>query len=141
MKRCLIPGMILGCLMLAWAPVSWGQKGAQRPLPFNPKAVETVEGVVVDAPTIQPGGIPAMERLTLKTPLEKLTVVLGPNWFLAQQHWQITTLDRIEVTGSCFELDGKPALIAQKVKKGDQVFELRDSSEKPRWAASRPRNQ
>ena len=140
MKRWLILGTILSCIMLALAPAGWGQKEAPKPLPFNPEAVETVAGMVVDAPVIQPGGIPEMERLTLKTPKEKLTVVLGPNWFLAQQDWQISTLDRIEVTGSRFDLDGKPALIAQKVKKGEQVFELRDPSGRPLWAASRPRN-
>jgi len=133
--------MTLTFVMIVLAPAGWAQQGDQMPLPFNPKAVETVQGMVVEAPVIQPGGIPEMEHLTLKTPQEKLTVVLGPNWFLAQQQWQITTLDRIEVTGSRFELDGKPALIAQKVKKGDQVLELRDASGRPRWAASRPRNQ
>jgi len=132
--------MTLTFVMIVLAPAGWAQQGDQMPLPFNPKAVETVQGMVVEAPVIQPGGIPEMEHLTLKTPQEKLTVVLGPNWFLAQQQWQITTLDRIEVTGSRFELDGKPALIAQKVKKGDQVLELRDASGRPRRAASQPRN-
>ena len=140
MKRWLILGMTLTFVMIALAPAGWAQKGAQKPLPFNPEAVETVAGMVVDAPTIQPGGIPEMERLTLKTPQEKLTVVLGPDWFLAQQDWHITTLDRIEVTGSRFELDGMPALIAQKVKKGEKILELRDASGRPLWAASRPRN-
>ena len=140
MKKWLLAGMGLGLLLMALTQAGWGQEKARGPSDSPAHTSETIQGMVVNAPVIQPGGIPEMERLTLKTPKEKLTVVLGPNWFLAQQDWQITTLDRIEVTGSRFDLDGKPALIAQKVKKGEQVFELRDPSGRPLWAASRPRN-
>lgn len=138
MKRWLLAGMTLSFIILALAPAGLGKEGAQRPLPFNPKTVETVEGLVVEAPVIQTGGIPEMERLTLETPKGKLTVVLGPNWFLAQQDWQIATLDRIEVMGSRLDLNGKPALIAQKVKKGEQVIEFRDQSGRPLWTPPRP---
>jgi hypothetical protein len=138
MKRWLLAGMTLSFIILALALAGLGKEGAQRPLPFNPKTVETVEGLVVEAPVIQTGGIPEMERLTLETPKGKLTVVLGPNWFLAQQDWQIATLDRIEVMGSRLDLNGKPALIAQKVKKGEQVIEFRDQSGRPLWTPPRP---
>ena len=137
MNRWLTVGVILVLLALASAQVCLGREGAAGPLPFDPKTIETVQGLVVDAPVVHKGGIPEMEHLILETKREKLTVVLGPNWFLAQQNWNITTLDRIEVTGSRFTLDKKPAMIAQKVKKGEQVFEFRDPSGRPLWAPPR----
>jgi hypothetical protein len=141
MRTWVIMGAVLSMTIMALASTGLGQQGPQRPLPFDPKTIETVQGMVVDAPVIQTGGIPEMEHLTLKTKQGKLIVILGPNWFLAQQDWKISALDRIEVTGSRLDLGGKPGLIAQKVKKGEQVFELRDQSGRPLWAPSRRQGQ
>ena len=141
MKRWLIAGMVLCFMMLALVQTGLGQGGGKGPLPFNPKTIETVQGIVVEAPEVKESGIPEMERLTLKTKQEKLTVVLGPNWYLARQDWKINLLDRLAVTGSRLNLNGRPALIAQEVKKGEQVMKLRDSSGRPLWARPRPQAQ
>jgi hypothetical protein len=63
-------------------------------------------------------------------------VVLAPNWFLAKQDWKIAALDPLEVTGSRLNLAGKPAIIAQQVKKGEQIMKFRDESGRPLWAPS-----
>jgi|UniRef100_A0A7V6A590 hypothetical protein len=141
MKRWLIAGVILCFMMLALVQTGLGQGGGKGPLPFNPQTVETVQGIVVEAPEVRQTGLPEMEHLTLKTKQEKLTVVLGPNWYLAKQGWKINLLDRLDATGSRLNLDGKPALIAQEVKKGDQVMKFRDSSGRPLWARPRPQAQ
>jgi hypothetical protein len=139
MKRWLLAGMVLSFMVLTLSRTGLGQgRGGQGPLPFNPKTVETVPGIVVEAPEVKQGGIPEMEHLTLKTKQEKLTVVLGPNWYLARQDWKINILDRLEVTGSRLDLDGKPALIVQEVKKGEQVMKFRDQSGRPLWARPLP---
>ncbi len=137
MKKCLIAAAALSMLIMVLASTGLGQQGGPQPLPFDPKTVETVQGMVVEAPVIKTGGIPEMEHLTLETERRQLTVVLGPNWFLAQQNWQIAALDRIEVTGSRVDLDGKPGLVAQKVKKDGQVIELRDQTGRPLWGPPR----
>jgi len=134
MRTWVIMGLALSIVLMTLATPGLAQPGPQGPLPFDPQTVETVQGMVVDAPSLQTGGIPEMEHLTLQTPREKLTVVLGPNWFLARQNWKISALDQIEVTGSRLDLDGQPGLVAQKVRKGEQVLEFRDSSGKPLWA-------
>ncbi len=138
MKKWFIMGLVLGWLALAWVQGGFAQQRSSQPLRFNPETVETVQGIVVDAPVIQQGGLPEMEHLALKTDRERLMIILGPNWYLAQQDLKISALDRLEVTGSRVPLDGKSALLAQKVKRGDQVFEFRDQAGKPRWAPSRP---
>jgi hypothetical protein len=137
MKRWLLAGMVLSFMVLALSRTGLGQGGGQGPLPFNPKTVETLQGIVVEAPDLRGDGIPEMKHLVLNTHQEKLTVVLAPNWYLAKQPWKINLLDRLTVTGSRLSLDGKPALIAQEVKKGEEVMKLRDQSGKPLWAPRR----
>lgn len=138
MKRWFIAGMVLSFMVLALSQSGLGQGGAKGPLPFNPKTVATVQGIVVEAPDIKEDGIPEMKHLILNTHQEKLTVVLAPNWYMARQPWKIDLLDRLEVTGSRFDLDGKPALIAQEVKKGEKVMKFRDQSGRPLWARPQP---
>jgi hypothetical protein len=138
MKRWLIAGLVLSFMVLALVHTSLGQEVGKGPLTFNPKTVETLQGIVVEAPEVKEGGIPEMEHLTLKTKQEKLTVVLGPNWYLVRQDWRINALDHLTVTGSRLNLDGKPALIAQQVKKGEQVMKFRDQSGRPLWSRSYP---
>lgn len=141
MRTWLMAGLALGLVVLALAPTGQSQEKAPGPLRFDPQTVVTVQGIVVDAPVLKPGGIPEMVHLTLETEQKRLTVVLGPNWYMAQQGWSISALDRLEVTGFPVQLDGKPALLAQEVKKGVQVMKFRDQQGKPQWAPSRSKTQ
>lgn len=141
MKKWLVAGLLFSFLLPALVQVVSGQEGARGPLPFNPQTLETVSGIVVEAPEIKQGGIPEMEHLIVKAKEEKLTVVLGPSWFLTQQDWKVTTLDRLEITGSRVILDGKPTLIALEVKQGEKVVRFRDQSGRPLWARPRPQAQ
>ena len=81
MKTWVITIAALSIFLMVQASATLGQQGPQRPLPFDPKTIETVQGMVVDAPRLQTGGIPEMEHLTLQTPQEKLLVVLAPTGF------------------------------------------------------------
>jgi hypothetical protein len=141
MKKWLLAGMVLSLMVIALTQPVLGKGSSLGPLTFDPKTVETVQGIVIDAPEFKPGGIPEMVHLTLKTKPAKLTVVLGPNWFVARQDWKISALDRLEVTGSRFILDGQPALIAQTVKKGDKIMKFRDESGRPLWVPAPPQTQ
>lgn len=137
-KRSLMAGLILGLITLAGVGLGFGQAPAGGPLPFDPQKVATVQGVVVAPPVDKPTGLPEMVQLTLKTSQGKnLVVVLGPNWFVAQQSWRIKALDRLEVKGSPLQLEGKPALVAQEVKRGDEVMTFRDEGGAPLWAGPR----
>jgi hypothetical protein len=44
---------------------------------------------------------------------------------------------RIEVKGSRVTFEGKPALIAAEVRKGDEVLKLRDEAGMPLWSGWR----
>jgi hypothetical protein len=47
--------------------------------------------------------------------------------------------DLVEVTGSRLTFQGKPALIAAEVRKGEEMLKLRDDSGYPVWAGWRRR--
>ena len=129
----IIAGLI--CFLLAGVP--WAQAqggGGGKPLAYDLKTVETLQGIVVAAPKPTPkGGLPERAQLTLKTKQETLIVYLGPGWFVDQQGLKIAALDKVQVTGSRVLVQGKPALLAQEVRKGDQVLKLRSDRGQPLW--------
>ncbi|MFZ5452154.1 MAG: DNA-binding protein [Thermodesulfobacteriota bacterium] len=128
----------IAALLVLLAPgVSGAQslvKAREKPVRYDPATVETVSGIVVAAPRpTPPGGISERAQLTLKTDKETITVFLGPGWFVDQQGLKIANLDRVQVTGSRILVQGKPALIAGEIRKGDRILKLRDDRGQPLW--------
>ncbi|MEJ2365960.1 MAG: DNA-binding protein, partial [Deltaproteobacteria bacterium] len=58
---------------------------------------------------------------------------------IENQEVKIAPGDEIEVKGSRVTFDGKPAIIAAEVKKGNEVLVLRDASGFPLWSGWRRR--
>jgi hypothetical protein len=107
---------------------------------YDPRTVETISGEVVSLDRFTPNkgmghGVHAM----VKTDKETISVHLGPSWYIENQDVQIAAKDKIEVKGSRITFDGKPAIIAAEVKKGDDVLVLRDASGLPVWSGWRRR--
>ena len=75
----------------------------------------------------------------VKTDEEMISVHLGPEWYIENQDISINPKDKIEVKGSRITFEGKPAIIAAEVKKGDEVLTLRDASGFPAWSGWRRR--
>ncbi len=125
---------LLGLLLIS-APGAQSQVPEQeKPVYYDLKTVETIQGIVVGAPKPSvAGGMPERAQLTLKTEKENLTVYLGPGWFVEKQGMKIVNLDQIQVTGSRIMVQGKPALLAGEVRKGDQVLKLRNEQGQPLW--------
>jgi hypothetical protein len=78
-------------------------------------------------------------HLTLKTEKETLPVHLGPSWYIENQDLQIEPGDKIEVKGSRIAFEGKPAIVAAEVRRGDDLLKLRDDAGVPFWAGWRRR--
>lgn len=112
----------------------WGM-GQNYGRMYNPKSVETVSGEVVSVEKFTP-----MRRMSygvhlmIKTDKETLSVHLGPGWYLENQDTKIEAKDKIVVKGSRIEFEGKPAIIAAEVKKGDEMLKLRDERGFPVWS-------
>jgi hypothetical protein len=96
---------------------------------YDPKTVETIEGKVLSVEkTTPPKNRGYGVHLTLQTNKETISVHLGPAWYLEKQTPQIEANDTVSVTGSRVTVDGKPAIIAAQVKKGNDILKLRDEN-------------
>ncbi len=100
---------------------------------FDPKSVTTLQG---DVESVQTGGGRRGQGvfLTLATGSEKLQVVVGPSFYLEQQPMKLAQGDKVEVKGSRTTWSGRPVMIAQEIRKGDQVMILRDAEGVPQWS-------
>ena len=115
----------------------WGMGSSYQRM-YDPATVETVSGVVESVDKITPmKGMYSGIHLLLKTDKETIVVHLGPEWYIERQDVTLEKGDKIEVKGSRATFNGKPALIAAELKKGDTGLILRDSAGVPAWAGWR----
>jgi hypothetical protein len=115
----------------AWAQGGMGRGGRM----YNPSTVETVSGEVASVQTVPgkrrgQGGV----HVVLKDEKGEIAVHLGPSWYLDKEGLKVVPGDHIEVRGSRVTYEGKPAIIAAEVKKGEKSFRLRDDSGVPAWS-------
>ncbi len=117
----------------------WGP-GTPYARMYNPNSLETIAGEVVSVDTITPGkNMSAGVHVILKTEKETIPVHLGPVWYIENQEVTIEATDQIEIKGSRIAFEGKPAIIAKEVKKGDEVLLLRDENGLAVWSGWRRR--
>ena len=115
----------------------WGAGGQYGRL-YDQKTVETVSGTVTSIEQMTPfKGMGPGVHLTLKTDKESISVHVGPAWYIERQDIKIAAGDQIEVKGSRITYQGKPAVIAAEVHKGNEVLLLRDANRIPMWAGWR----
>jgi hypothetical protein len=117
----------------------WGPGTAYGRM-YDVKTVETIHGEVVAVERFTPEkGMSAGLHLQVKTDGRTISVHLGPEWYIERQDVAIEVKDSIEVKGSRVTFEGKPAIIAAEVRKGDQTLTLRDASGFPVWSGWRRR--
>ncbi|NTW50469.1 MAG: DNA-binding protein [Chlorobiales bacterium] len=105
---------------------------------YNSQTVETITGEVVSVDRIAPmKGMSYGVHVKVKTATETIPVHLGPAWFLDPQETHILKGDKVTVIGSRVDYQGKPAIIAAEVKKGEDTFRLRDENGFPAWSGWR----
>lgn len=117
----------------------WGM-GSQYGKMYDPKTVETLAGEVISVERITPVkrmsyGVHAM----VKTQKETVSVHLGPAWYIENQDIKIEPKDKVEIKGSRITFQGKPAIIAAEIKKGNEILKLRDENGFPAWSGWRRR--
>jgi hypothetical protein len=109
---------------------------------YDPKTVETLQGKVLSVDKATRGqGRSYGVHLTLQTDKETVAVHLGPVWYIDKQTPKIEANDIITVTGSRVTIDGKPAIIAAQVNKGNEILKLRDENGIPAWSRAGRGNQ
>jgi hypothetical protein len=78
-------------------------------------------------------------HIVLEADAETISVHLGPLWYMENQDVKIEAKDKVEIKGSRITFEGKPAIIAKEVKKGDEVLMLRDETGLAVWSGWRRR--
>jgi hypothetical protein len=118
----------------------WGPRMSYARM-YDPKTIETLAGEVVSVDKFIPSrGMSQGVHLALKTGTETISIHLGPAWYIDNQEVKIAAGDKIEIKGSRISFDGKPAVIAAEVRKGDDVLTLRDQSGVPAWSGWKRRS-
>jgi hypothetical protein len=117
----------------------WGP-GSQYHRLYDTSTVQTMSGEVVSVDHVTPmQGMSSGIHMTVKTATETVSVHLAPSWYLENQDVKLEPKDTVEVTGSRITFQGKPAVIAAEVRKGEEVLKLRDDNGFPVWAGWRRR--
>ncbi len=122
--------------MLYAADDGWGPGSAYNEM-FDPGTVETLSGELIKMDLFVPRGMSMGVQLIMKAGKETIPVHLGPLWFMKKQKREIAPGDKIEITGSRVDCEGKPAIIASILKKGDRSLKLRDENGVPVWAGEK----
>jgi hypothetical protein len=103
---------------------------------FKKDSIQTVEGSIGDMRKAAPmSGMDEAAMLNLQTDKETIPVHLGPAWFIERQDRQFNQGERIKVTGSRVELNGKAVIIATEVERGNDTLRLREKNGRPCWVA------
>lgn len=148
MRKYIGISVIIVCVLdLVFAADSFAQRGmrwkgsggwgveSQYGRMYDPKTVETIAGEVVSVERITPTkGMSYGVHVVVKTDKDNVSVHLGPGWYLENQDVKIEQKDKIEIKGSRVTFQGKPAIIAAEVKKGDETLQLRNENGFPVWS-------
>jgi hypothetical protein len=105
---------------------------------FDPNTVIQVTGTAAQVDIARRSG---HSSLSLESTTERFAVMLGPGWYLSEQHADIQDGDSLVVEGSkMMDSRGHLHLLAARVinQRTGAVLELRDETGRPRWAAGGP---
>ena len=101
---------------------------------YDAKTVETIADKVLSIEKTTP----AKRRgywidVMLQTEKQTIAVQLGQAWYIDKQTPRIEANDTITVTGSRVTLDGRSAVVAADITKGNELLKLRDDNGMPVW--------
>lgn len=120
------PGACPGC----------GRRGGPGARMFDPSAVTTIKGEIVEIQRLERGRRHQGVHLTIAMGSERVGVYLGPDFYVDAQAVKLASGDTVEVKGARTVFDGQPVIIAQEVRRGGEVLQLRDESGVPLWRGS-----
>jgi hypothetical protein len=137
----LIVGMSAGMVMALPVPAP-AAEGYWWGSPVNPgfdrNTVIRATGTVLQVDIATRGG---PGTLSLQTSTEIVTVILGPSWFLSEQHVDIQNGDPLVVEGAkMMDRRGNLHLVAASVtnRRTGAVLRFRDDEGRPLWTGGRP---
>ena len=121
-------------MMIAFAVGLLGIHDTLAQRDYDAKTVGTIAGKVLSVEKTT-----AAKRrgywvvLMLQTGNETIAVQLGPAWYIDKQTLRIEANDTITVTGSRVTMDGRPAIVAADITRGNELLKLRADNGTPVW--------
>ncbi|MCE5325971.1 MAG: PRC-barrel domain-containing protein [Planctomycetaceae bacterium] len=102
---------------------------------FSADKISTITGTIDSVSTFRPAANATPgERLRIQGEDGKAYIVqLGPRSFVDAKGLNLASGDKISVTGSHVEMEGRMVVMATELRKGDQTLQLRDRQGKPLW--------
>jgi hypothetical protein len=73
----------------------------------------------------------------LKMDQGRVTVILGPGWFVTESRLPLKVGDKMEVTGAKLSRNGQDLMIAKEVKANGKTLKLLDENGHPVWIGLR----
>ena len=101
---------------------------------YDLKTEVRIRGLVLDSndhPCPISGGLGS--HLLLKTQDGTIEVHLGPTKFVNEYELTLVRGNTVEVLGSRLFFEGRDALLAREITRGEETFVFRDANGKPVW--------
>ena len=94
----------------------------------------TLQGVVSSVERPRPEDGQAFVHIVV-TPsdTQPIRLVLAPGWYLEEQGIRFEPNQTVQASGKRVVENGRPSLVVQTLRHGEQSYILRDESEKPVW--------
>ena len=121
---------------------TWGPDSAYN-RNFKPDNMQTVSGTIRSVGSFSPAR-DASRGLSLNVQTDKgesITVYAGPRDFAMKQNLDLTSGQKVTVTGSKTTVNDKDVIMASELKVGDKTLKLRDEQGKPLWKMDQPQQQ
>ncbi len=101
---------------------------------YDPATETTFKGTVQEIKTFacKIGG-PSGYHLEIKTDKGVVEVHVAASKYLTDYEFAFAVGDAVEVTGSLVQMDGKDAVLARVIKKGQVTYVFRDPKGNPLW--------
>ncbi len=127
--------LLVGIVVVAATLTSQNRPPGSTAIPnYDLKTEVRISGIVLDAkdhPCPISGGLGS--HLLLKTQDGTIEVHLGPSKFVNENQLILDRGNTIEVLGSRVIFEGRDALLAREITRGEETFVFRDANGKPVW--------
>ncbi len=135
---------VLGLISFAPMGVSWGHgpgggddgghgKDGRGPVHFDSSAVQTITGKVAAYETVGGFGPQRMKALTVESGGKTLIIMLGPEFYLADEKLSLKEGDEVTVEASPAGSRTKAFFVAKSITAKGKTLALRDDAGIPLW--------
>jgi hypothetical protein len=133
-RQLVLLAVLIGSACAPAAATSTPVTKAREPLP-----VYTVDGRVLGTDARHPPSPETNVRLILQPDGEAPIVVdLAPGWYLDQRGIHFSEQERLQVEGYREQREDDSRFVVRRVRRKDQVLELRDEAGRPYWTRPAP---